>query len=108
MAILEFGTGEGSTGEEQSATRKSSRRAVEGDGGTTIPSLLASLGHGLERAMLDAEDVGERRGEPAFSDTRGEPLVVRRIREGDVVCVGVELLDEREGIGAMHRRCVAC
>src|SRR6185369_8945939 len=106
MAILEFGTGEGSTDEEQSATRRSSGRAVEGDCSAAVLSFLTALRHRLKCAMLDAEDVGEGRREPGLGELRRESLVVWWVREGDVVGMCVELRDEREDIGAMDRRSV--
>ena len=56
----------------------------------------------LVRAMLDAEDVGERRLEPALGDSRGEPLSYGGSAKATSYACCVERSDEAQRVGAMN------
>src|SRR5512146_1844620 len=67
---------------------------VERDGRTAIAPPLAATRKHFVVAMFDANDVGERQGEPALGNCGRQSQVVRRIGKRDIVGVRLELVDE--------------
>src|SRR5512138_89542 len=72
---------------------------VERDGRAAIAPPVAAARKHFVGPMLDANDVGERHGEPALSNGGRQSQVVRRIGECDIVRVRIESVDEPQGVG---------
>jgi hypothetical protein len=86
MAILEFGTWEGSIPvAEKAIAPRAITRGGEGDRRLPILPAFAVAGETLGAAVLHAKHVGERYGEPSFGDRLRHSEIVWWIGEGDVV-----------------------
>src|SRR5437868_4047449 len=82
----------------------SSVRPIKRDHGVSVTAPVPVAWQRFRRAMLDAENTGERTLDPVFGDCLGLLVVVRRIGKRDVVRIRVETFDETQRIGSMNHR----
>src|SRR5512143_655494 len=75
---------------------------VDRDSRPPVPTPVAVARQRFVGTMLDAKQRREWHGEPLLGQSGGEPEIVWRIGEGDVVCVDAEAAHEVEGVGAMN------